>query len=284
MASTTVLPFGSSLGTARDFPRQKDDKDALVHKDALLKDIQAITTEGETKMLDAAFEAVAMLAAARRPGKNAIVVMTDGIDNVSRLRPEDVIAKAKEAGVTVHMLLFGKEEELKQAKPDMERIAKETGGTFNHVKNEKALIKVFEDMSIVLHDDGIDEVSLKKLASETGGFYYPARDIKQLKFITAQISQDVQREHHTVTFTSPRGFDGLPRRITIELVKLIAVAQPGGQIVPQEQVVEKVEGTMAVRGVVVAEMHPIVYLGLFMVLVAMAAVPPAVGRMFRSSV
>jgi Mg-chelatase subunit ChlD len=284
MASTTVLPFGSSLGTARDFPKPKDDKDALLHKDALLKDIQAITTEGETKMLDAAYEAISMLAAARRPGKNAVVVMTDGIDNVSRLRPEDVIAKAKEAGVTVHMLLFGKEEELQQAKGYMEKIAKETGGTFNHVKNEQALIKVFEEMSIVLHDDGIDEVSLKKLASETGGLYYPARKITELKFITAQISQDVQREHHTVTFASERGYDGTGRRITIELVKLVVVERPGGVNTVQDVVVDTVAGDVVVRGVVVAEMHPIVYLGLFMVLVAMAAVPPAVGRMFRSSV
>jgi VWFA-related protein len=270
-ATTTVLPFGSSLGTAKDFSSDKN---------ALKTDIQAVTTEGETKMLDAACEAIAMLAAAKRPGKNAIVVMTDGIDNQSRMRPEDVIAKAKEAGVTVHMMLFGKEEELQQAMGDMKKIAKETGGTFNHAKNEKALIKVFEDMSIVLHDDGIDETSLKKLAKETGGEYYHAKDIGNLHLITEQISQEVMREPKIITFNSPAGFDGANHHYTVTLKKM--VVGPVGQIV--ETVVEKHEADLARPGLVVAEMHPIIYLGLFTLLVLMATVPPTLGRIFRSMV
>jgi VWFA-related protein len=270
-ATTTVLPFGSSLGMAKDFSSDKK---------ALTSDIQAVTTEGETKMLDAACEAIAMLAAAKRPGKNAIVVMTDGIDNQSRMRPEDVIAKAKEAGVTVHMMLFGKEEELQQAMGDMKKIANETGGTFNHAKNEKALIKVFEDMSIVLHDDGIDEKSLKKLAKDTGGEYYHAADISKLQLITEQISQDLLREPKIITFDSPAGFDGAIHHYSVTLKRV--VVGEGGKVT--ETVVEKHEADLARHGVVVAEMHPIIYLGLFTLLVLMATVPPTLGRMFRSTV
>jgi Mg-chelatase subunit ChlD len=290
-ASTTVLPFGSTLGTAKDFTKTEQDKEALK------KDIEAIKTEGETKMLDAAYEAVCMLEAAKRPGKSAVVVMTDGIDNVSRLRPDDVIAKARAAGVTVHMLLFGKEEELQQAIPDMQRIAKETGGTFNHAKNADALKKIFEDMSVVLHDDGIDEVSLKKLARDTGGDYYPAHDINKLQFVTEQISQDLAREPKIVTFESPYGYDGSIHPITVSLVKLntkevvvVEVDEHGKKVertktVTTEDVVDSTTAKMAVRGVVLAEMHPIIYLGLLGLLVSMAVVPAAVGRMFfRSSV
>jgi Mg-chelatase subunit ChlD len=281
-ASTTVLPFGSSLGTAKDFTKNAGDIQALI------QEIKGLTTEGETKMLDAAYEAIAMLAvqksldtAAKKPGKYAIVVMTDGIDNVSRLRPEDVIAKAKQAGVTVHMLLFGKEEELVQAIPDMKLIAKETGGTFNHAKNEKALIRIFEDMSIALHDDGIDEPSLKRLASETGGVYYQARDISKLQLIAEQILQQLPKEEYIKTFNSPRGFDGTKRKLKVRLVQVVMGS--GGQIV-HEQTVQEKKAETAVRGVVVAEMHPVVYLGLFSVLVLMATIPPTLGRMFRSGV
>jgi VWFA-related protein len=270
-ASTTILSFGSELDPAIDFTDKKD----------LLKQaIDKIETKGETRMLDAAYEAISMLAAENRPGKKAIVVMTDGIDNVSRLRPEDVVAKARAAGVTVHMLLFGKEKDLAQAVPDMTMIAKETGGTFNMAKNEEALLRLFKDMSIVLHDDGIDEPSLKRLAKETGGAYYPARDISKLQLVTGQISEDIRPKPYVETFNSLTGFDGSVHVITLELVKLVHTAD-GQQ--PQMEVVQKVKGDVAVRGVVVAEMHPVLYLGLLLVLVGMAAVPSALGRMFRKA-
>ena len=62
-ANTTVLSFGSTLDNAKDFTKNEQDKEAL------RRDIEAMTTKGETKMLDAAYEAVCMLEAAKRPGK-----------------------------------------------------------------------------------------------------------------------------------------------------------------------------------------------------------------------
>ena len=127
-ARTTVLPFGTIVAAPGNLSNNKPQ---------LIKKIQDLKPQGETAMLDAAFDAIATIEAANPRGQKAVVVMTDGIDNMSRHRPEDVIQRAKEAKVPVYMLAFGRESELKQATPDMRRIAEETGGSFHHAKNEK---------------------------------------------------------------------------------------------------------------------------------------------------
>jgi hypothetical protein len=131
----------------------------------------------------------------------------------------------------------------------------------------------------VLHDDGIDEKSLKKLAKDTGGEYYHAADIGKLQLITEQISQDLLRDPKIITFDSPAGFDGANHHYEVKLKRIFV--GPSGQVV--EQVVETHGADLARPGLVVAEMHPIIYLGLFTMLVLMATVPPTLGRMFRST-
>jgi VWFA-related protein len=267
-ARTTVLPFGSIVDVPENFSNDKA---------RLISQIEALKPQGETAMLDATYDAIATLEAANLPGHKAVVVMTDGIDNISRHRPDDVIKRAQEAGVTLHMLAFGRDKELRQAKDDMERMARETKGTYHHARNEKDLIRIFEDMSIALHDDGIDVKSLTELAHSTGGKYYPAQDINKLKLILEQISDELQRKEYTVTFDSPRGNDGRFHPISVKLVK---TAAGGGNVT---DVIEEKKAGKAVHGVVVAEMHPLIYLGLLAVLGLMLAVPAAVGYLLRSA-
>jgi VWFA-related protein len=259
-ARTTILPFGTEVGVP---DRLSNDKKKLRFQ------IEGLKPQGETAMLDAAYDGIAALEAANLYGHQAVVVMTDGIDNRSRHRPEDVIKRAKDAGVAVYMLAFGRDSELKQAKADMQRIARETGGSFHHARNEKDLIRIFEDMSNALHDDGIDVKSLGQLASETGGKYHPARDINRLKLILEQISQELSEKQYTVAFAAPHGYDGIAHKFEIKL------ETAGGQVV------QAVSTDVAVRGVVIAEMNPFVYLAFLGVLVLMLAVPAALGRMMR---
>jgi VWFA-related protein len=261
-AKTTILPFGSHLGVPDRF---SNDKKKLTFQ------IQGLQPSGETAMLDAAYDAVATLDAANLPGHKAVVVMTDGIDNRSRHRPEDVIRRAKDAGVAMYMLAFGRDSEMRQAQPDMQRIARETGGSFHHARNEKDLIRIFEDMSNALHDDGIDEASLTQLAEWTGGKYHHARDINQLKLILDQISQELSEKEYTVTFAAPHGYDGIAHTFAI------ALQTSSGQVI------QDVTAEVAVRGVVIAQMNPFVYLGFLGVLGLLLAVPAALGRLRRSS-
>jgi VWFA-related protein len=274
-ARTSVLAFGSTVDTPSEFSN-----DAV----RLKKIIEGLTPKGETAMLDAAYDAVATLAAHPTDGHRAVVVMTDGIDNTSRRRPEDVIQRAKEANISLHMLALGRESEMKQAKPDMQRMAKETGGTFHHARNEKDLIRIFEDMSMALHDDGIDVASLTNLAKQTGGRYYHARDIKSLKLMLDEVSKDLQQEKpYQHTFTSARGFDGTVHRIAVKLVHEISVVDnKTGETKIVDETIKQVEADRSVRGVVVAEMNPFVYLGFLGILGLLLAVPMTLGRVWRS--
>jgi Mg-chelatase subunit ChlD len=274
-ARTAVLAFGSTVDPPGEFtndaPRLKQIIDSLMPK-------------GETAMLDAAYDAVATLAAYPTDGHRAVVVMTDGIDNTSRRRPEEVIQRAREAKISLHMLAFGRDSEMAQAKPDMQRIAKETGGTFHHARNEKDLIRIFEDMSMALHDDGIDVKSLTMLADKTGGKYRHARDIQSLKLMLDEVSKDLQQEKPYVeTFASRTGFDGRVHEISLKLVREVVEYNPLTKEKTKTDQVEDVKHSdLAVRGVVVAEMNPMIYLGFLAVLGMMLAVPAALGRMLRS--
>ena len=64
---------------------------------------------GETALFDAVFSALATLEAYNPPGKKVVVAMTDGIDNISRRRADEVIERAKDANVALFMLGFGRD-------------------------------------------------------------------------------------------------------------------------------------------------------------------------------
>src|SRR5207302_8482742 len=97
-------------------------------------------------------------------GKRAVVAMTDGVDNSSRRRVDEVIERAKEGKIALYMLGFGRDRELDEK--TMQAMASETGGKYYHAKNEKALMEIFENLSIQLHYDGIDETTLTQLAHD----------------------------------------------------------------------------------------------------------------------
>src|SRR4029077_5400272 len=133
--------------------------------------IKSLRPGGETALLDAVYAAVATLEADGARGKRAVVAMTDGVDNSSRRRVDEVIERAREAKIALYMLGFGRKGELDET--TMQAMATQTGGKYYHAQNEKDLLEIFENLSIQLHDDGIDEATLTKLAHDTGGNYYP---------------------------------------------------------------------------------------------------------------
>jgi hypothetical protein len=231
---------------------------------ALIKAINRLSPVGETALFDAIFTAIATLEADGNQGKRAVVAMTDGIDNTSRRRVDEVIQRARQAKIPVHLLGFGREGELDRA--TMERIATETGGKYFHARNKDALLKIFEDLSIALHDDGIDEVTLKELAGKTGGKYYPAKNVADLKFILENVSKSIQREVYEVTFPSlNQRRDGTQRDIALKLVR----RGSGGE----EAEVETVAANYQTGGLVVAEMNHYVYLVLLCLMGLLIALP-----------
>jgi VWFA-related protein len=275
-AQTTLLPFSTEVGIPKSLSGNKKD---------LIAGIERLTPEGETALFDATYAAIATLDTLQPRGKRAVVAMTDGIDNSSRRRVDEVIERAKEAKISLYMLGFGRPGELDEEV--MKQMAEQTGGRYYHAKNEKALLDIFENLSILLHDDGIDEVTLQNLARHTGGQYYHARKVGDLRFILEQVTESIQKKSYEVTFKSLRQVsDGTARRVTLKLVRRggeLASNPVAGDIRPTDEVLQKQEGGYQTPGVVIAEMNYLVYLSLLGVLIALLALPAIVRKRLKGT-
>ena len=155
-------------------PPFSDDRRVLTER------IQQLQPEGGTLLYDATYSGIETLVAARREGKNAVVVLTDGKDESpgSRYSDQLVIDRAKEEKVPLYMLGLGQPDEINETV--MKRMADETGGKYFHAGSEQRLFEIFEKLSIDLHDDGINEQELRTLAEKTGGKFFWARDASKL--------------------------------------------------------------------------------------------------------
>jgi Mg-chelatase subunit ChlD len=258
----SIIPFSTSVGVPRPF-RKKNEIDELK------RTIKGLAPSGETALFDAVHEGINTLEADNARGKRAVVAMTDGFDNTSRRRVEEVIERAKDANIPLYLLGFGRANEIDDV--TMRKMAESTGGKFYHAKNKDSLIEIFENLSIQLHDDGIDEDSLKKIARETKGQYYPAKNVAELKMILEKVTQSIpQKRYPPIIFESlNQRADGSKRDVTLELIQTI-----GGASVTKE----KIEGGIFQRGLVVAEMNHFVYLVLLLAIGALIALPGLLRR------
>jgi VWFA-related protein len=259
-AMTTLLPFSSEVEVAAPF---SDDKRTLTGR------IKQLQPEGGTLLYDATFAGLETLAAARRDGRNAVVVLTDGKDEAPGSRASDrlVIERAKELGFPLYMLGLGQPDEINEEV--MRRMATETGGKYFHAGSEQKLFEIFEKLSIDLHDDGINEKELRTLAEKTGGKFFWARDASALSKFFEDLASELQSTY-TVTFPSRRSsHDGTARGIDI------SVERNGVRLSNVES------ADYNVHGVVVPEMDYRIYLVLLVLLGVFLLAPVGVRRLHR---
>ncbi len=267
---TSILEFSDAVQNPSPFTNNKF---------SLKNAIKTIKASGETALFDAVYTALATLDAEGSDGKRAVVALTDGIDNMSRRRGDEVIARAKEAKIPLFMLGFGRKGELDVA--TMEEMASQTGGKFYYAENEQKLYEHFEDITQKLHDDGINEDSLIQLARETGGKYYSAKNVEKLDFILGEVSKKIQATPYKITFPSlSQVGDGRRREVSLKLLRST------GQFTGKEgdfEVVEEKKRGYQVKGLVIAEMSPIVYLPLLGILFSLIALPAMLKRRTKST-
>lgn len=254
----SIVPFSSIVGRPREFMDKSQ-------AGTLKTNIRGLKPIGETAVFDATYEAICVLEADPVPGRRAVIAMTDGVDNSSKRRVEEVIERARSADIPLYMLGFGRDGEIDEA--SMRQMADATNGKYYHAKNKDALLDIFENLSIKLHDDGIDEKTLKKIATDTGGQYYPAKNVSDLKFILETVTKSIQRESYEIVFESKfPSADGTLRKVSLKLV------QQGAGVVSEES------GSYQMRGLVVAEMSPFIYLFLLIVIGGLIALPAVLRR------
>jgi len=168
--------------------------------------VNAIKAQGDTAMFDALGEGIAILEAVS--GRKAIIVMTDGLDNRSRLSPQQVLRLVGPQGLSISVVGLGDP-------------SHSTGAL-----------------------TALDEPALQAFAEQAGGVYGYANDAESLKALYEKYGRAMQSEY-IVTYTSPAKLrDGLNRALSAQVSDasggLLGMVEPPtsynpGGLVPEVQ-------------------------------------------------
>jgi Mg-chelatase subunit ChlD len=238
--------------------------------------IDGLKAAGETALFDATYDAIAALEAENPKGKKVVVALTDGIDNVSRRRPEEVIERAKKAKIPVYMLGFGQKNEL-DAKV-MTDIARATGGEFYQASDTRDLMKIFENLSVKIHDEGVNEEQLTRLANATGGRYYPAEKVHELELVLEKVIDYLRDPPRSVSYITRTSGIGVNFDVRLKLVEYAANMSGG-----RGRRIDRGEDSVILKreGLLLAQMSPVMYFGFLLVFGLLIGVPLGVSRMTR---
>ena len=163
---------------------------------ALIQALNGLKAKDDTAMFDALAQANQILQ--NYPGRKAIIVLTDGMDNQSKETSDQVIKTIGTSGLSISTIGLGN--------PDG------AGPYF-----------------------GLDESALKSLAEKAGGVYSQANNTADLSNLFELYGRALQSEYR-ITYTSPLTLrDGLGRTLTVSLngtATFNARYNPGG-ILPE---------------------------------------------------
>jgi Ca-activated chloride channel homolog len=158
----------------------------------LTEKIDLLRTGSDTAMYNALIEAEKELV--NVPGRKAIIVLTDGLDNQSQSTVDDVITAIGPSGLTISTIGFGDASTASQA--------------------------------------GLDEAALRGLAEKSGGMYSYAADSESLSALYQQYGRTLQSEY-AITYVSPSALrDGVNRNLNVSISESGATTEtlynPGG--------------------------------------------------------
>ena len=147
-------------------------------REALSQAIKGLDASSDTAMFDALDQAVKELQDV--PGRKAIIVLTDGLDNRSKYTADEAIQAIGAGGLSISTIGLG-------------------------------------DPAKLGINSGLDEATLQSLASRAGGIYGYANDPEALRGLYERYGRALQSEYR-ITYTSPLTLrDGLNRSLTVSL-------------------------------------------------------------------
>ena len=180
------------------FDTQVDTLQPLTNnKPALLASIQQIYPRGNTALYDAIAQAGKYFENVQ--GRKAMIVVTDGMDNASKMNIDTLLKQLSTAGYSVYTIGLGTK-----------------GAGYGN-------------------QDGIDESVLQQIASVSYGTYAYAPDASQLSGLYQQLSSKIQNEYKLSYLTPIPLRDGVKRNIVVTAPGAAATNanyNPGG-VIPQ---------------------------------------------------
>jgi len=142
----------------------------------------------------------AMKRMAQIPGRKAIVVLTDGVDQTSRLSMKETLREMSEQDVLTYTVQYNT---LPQLTERLSRIA-----------NEKARRKVQERL---MKGYAASEPYLRALAEKTGGRFYRADDLSDVAPAFAAITSELGVQYSLGYYPKETSSAGVQRAITVRV-------------------------------------------------------------------
>lgn len=157
-------------------------QDITADREVLAKAIDSIKASNDTAVYEALSTAIGILNPL--PGRKAIIVMTDGMDNSSKTTPEEALGSIGFGGLSISSVGFGQMPEGEEQADDYK---------------------------------GIDEATLRMIAESAGGQYGFAEDKAQLSAVYDQMRRSLQSEA-VISYVTPLSLrDGVQRALTVTL-------------------------------------------------------------------
>jgi len=134
--SVAIFTFDDHLTVRQDFTTDKD-----AAKRAVLR----TRAQGSTALFDAISEASEELA--KRRGKKALIVFTDGDDNSSLLTAGGAIAQAKKVGIPLYAIAEGEATHSSELGKVLNELSENTGGVAYRVRKADEIEEIFQTIA-----------------------------------------------------------------------------------------------------------------------------------------
>src|SRR5262252_461088 len=172
-----IVNFDDSAYLEQDFTSSIGD---------LIDALENIDARGETALYDALYLAAEKVTKDGKKDKKAILLITDGEDNVSKYGINKVIEALRQSKVTLYAVGLLEEDD-------------QRGGLFKKPPSKKA------------------KEDLLKFAEITGGQAYFPKSLEEVEELAKHIAHDI-RNHYTITYTPTNTkLDGSWREITVKI-------------------------------------------------------------------
>jgi VWFA-related protein len=174
---TFIVNFDDSAYLEQDFTGSIGD---------LIDALDNLDTRGETAVYDALYLAADHVTKAGKKDKKALLLITDGEDNVSKYGINKVIEALRQAKITLYAVGLLEEND-------------QRGGLFKKAPSKKA------------------KEDLMKFAEITGGQAFFPKSLDEVEELVKHIAHDL-RNHYTIAYTpTNKNLDGTWREITVKI-------------------------------------------------------------------
>jgi VWFA-related protein len=125
-------------------------------QDTLHAAIDAIRARDNTAMYDALVDAVELLESVE--GRKAIIVLTDGLDNISETDADDVITAIGTSGLSISTIGLGEQGQSTSAITALDEhalisLAEQAGGVYGYAEDEESLARLYEQYALALQSE-----------------------------------------------------------------------------------------------------------------------------------